>query len=97
MGKDIANSSAGSYGINLGSMAVTWVMRFVHGRVELWTGKAMAAAHRHKASVDKANRKEAKRQAKEEAERAKKEAVESHQKEFLDQIENHETQFDSLD
>jgi hypothetical protein len=97
MGKEIANSSIGSYGLNLGSMAVTWVMRFAHGNIERWTGKAMAAAHRQKASVDKASRKEAKRKAKEEAERAKKETMEIHQKEFLDQIENHDTPLDSLD
>ena len=35
-----------NYGINVGSMAVTWAMRFVYGKIELWTGKALASAHR---------------------------------------------------
>jgi hypothetical protein len=78
-------------------MVVTWVMRFAHGQIEQWTGRAMAAAHRQKASADKARRKEAKRKAKEETEQATKAAMESHQKEFLDHLDNHETQFDSLD
>lgn len=47
LGGEIAKSSAASYGINVGSMAVTWVMRFVYGYVEGWTGKEMARAHRN--------------------------------------------------
>ena len=32
----------GSYGINIGSMLVTWGLRFAHGQLETWTGKALA-------------------------------------------------------
>jgi hypothetical protein len=78
-------------------MVITWVMRFAHGQLEKWTGRAMAAAHRQKASADKARRKVAKQKATDEAEQARKAAMESHQKEFLDHLDNHETQFDSLD
>jgi hypothetical protein len=78
-------------------MVVTWAMRFAHGKIELWTGRAMAVAHRQTVDADKAHRKEAKQKAKEEAEQAKKAARESHQKEFLDHLDHHETQFDSLD
>lgn len=34
----------GGYGINIGAMLVTWILRFTHGRLEIWTGRAMSAA-----------------------------------------------------
>lgn len=97
MGQEIANSSAGSYGINIGSMVLTWAMRFIHGKLESWTGKAMAAAHRRQVRAEKAKRKEEKRKGKAEAENAKKQAMEDHRKEFVEHIENHDTELDSVD
>lgn len=31
----------GNYGVNIGPMVVTWMFRFVNGKLELWTGKAL--------------------------------------------------------
>ena len=72
MGGQIAQSPLANYGINIGSMAVTWVMRFVYGKIELWTGKALASAHREQrreartweSVEDRAARKTARKQAK---------------------------------
>ncbi|KAL7565336.1 hypothetical protein ACA910_014616 [Epithemia clementina (nom. ined.)] len=50
-----AQKTFGGYGINVGSMAVTWGLRFLHGRVEAWTGRVMLKAQ-------KELRKESKRQ-----------------------------------
>ena len=36
----------GGYGINIGSMLVTWGLRFAHGQIERWTGQALSAAMR---------------------------------------------------
>lgn len=69
-------------------MVVTWAMRFAHNKIELWTGRAMAAAYRQKVDADKIHRKEAKRKAKEDAEQARKAAMESHQKELLDHLDS---------
>jgi len=72
LGGEMAQSPMANYGINLGSMLVTWGMRFVYGRVEQWTGRALAAAHRKQRQAaraeesvdDKAARKAARKQAK---------------------------------
>ena len=50
----MAESSLASYGINIGSMAVTWGMRFVYGKIELWTGKALSSAHRQQRREERA-------------------------------------------
>lgn len=97
MGQEVANSSAGNYGINMGGMALTWAMRFLHGKLELWTGKAMSAAHRKQSSLEKAKRKEAKRKAKAQTEMAKRTAMENYQKEFMEQLENDGNEMDDVD
>ena len=72
MGGSMAQSSLANYGINIGSMAVTWGMRFIYGKIELWTGKALASAHRQQrrderaweSVEDRAARRAARKQAK---------------------------------
>jgi hypothetical protein len=72
LGGEIAKSHMANYGINIGSMLVTWVMRFGYGKIEMWTGNALSAAHRKQrkearqweSADDKAARKEARRIAK---------------------------------
>ncbi|GKY98538.1 hypothetical protein MPSEU_000810800 [Mayamaea pseudoterrestris] len=44
LGKEVAGSAIGSMSINIAPMAITWLMRFVHARLEAWTGRAMARA-----------------------------------------------------
>lgn len=44
MGGELAQSKAANYGINMGSMAITWLLRFCNGRLQHWTGLAMAQA-----------------------------------------------------
>jgi len=75
MGPEVAQSSLGNYGINIGPMLITWLMRDVHRRVETWTGKALVEAQKaqrraardtetpEERSARKAARKEAKREA----------------------------------
>ena len=46
MGGQMSKTSLANYGINLGPMAVTWGLRFLHRRIELWTGKAMSRAYK---------------------------------------------------
>lgn len=73
------------YGINLGPMALSWAFRFVNGKLEAYTGKALSRSYQkqkktsreHETSEEraarKAARKAAKRAAKEEAERIRQE------------------------
>lgn len=52
----------GNYGLNVGPMAISWLFRFVNGRLELFMGKALAAAHK---AQNKVHRKERKAEKKE--------------------------------
>jgi hypothetical protein len=73
MGEEVAKSQAGNYGINVGPMVLTWLMRYVHSKIESWTGRALVRAQREhrkrqrdaETSQERAARKEAKRVAKE--------------------------------
>jgi hypothetical protein len=73
MGEEVAKSQAGSYGINVGPMILTWLMRYVHSKIESWTGRALVRAQREQrkkqrdaeTTQERAARKEAKRVAKE--------------------------------
>jgi hypothetical protein len=46
MGGEVAKSSLGGYGINVGPMVIRWVMGFVYTRVEAWTGRALICSQR---------------------------------------------------
>ena len=92
MGDKVASGPLASYGINVGPMAVTWALRFVYGRLESFTGRALSRAYqkRKKESRDsestearaarKAARKAAKKAAREEAERKRREQEEAEAK-----------------
>lgn len=56
LGNEIANSPAGQYGINVGSMAVTWVLRYTYSLIEAWTGRVLARAHQEQRKQRKAER-----------------------------------------
>jgi len=72
MGGQMSQSPMANYGINVGSMILTWGMRFLYGKIEQWTGKQLAAAHRQQrrearqweTDDDRAARKAARKQAK---------------------------------
>ena len=49
----------GGYGINVGAMVVTWALRFTHGQLETWTGRALSAAMRAQKEKRKAKKKAA--------------------------------------
>ena len=76
LGKEVAASSVGSMRINVAPMAITWLMRFVHARLEAWTGRALAralqaqrrAARDNETPEEKAARKAAKKLAREQKE-----------------------------
>jgi hypothetical protein len=69
MGEEVAKSQVGSYGINVGPMLLTWAMRFVHAKMETWTGRALVRAQKERRRSERAaetpqqraDRKEAKR------------------------------------
>jgi hypothetical protein len=42
MGGEMANSSMANYGINVGSMLVTYGLRFLYGKIEQYTGAVLA-------------------------------------------------------
>jgi hypothetical protein len=80
MGGQMANSPMAQYGINVGPMVLTWALRFLQGRVERWTGRAMTRAQKVQRQQQRANetadekaarkaRKAARKAAKEEAQR----------------------------
>ena len=75
MGGHVAQTSLANYGVNVGPMAVSWILRFISGRVESWTGRALSGAQRAQRRAaremeteeEKAARKAARKQAKREA------------------------------
>jgi hypothetical protein len=79
MGGDISRTSLASYGINVGPMAISWILRYANNQVERWTGRAMSQAQKSQRKAERANetsqeratrraaRKEAKRAAQERA------------------------------
>jgi hypothetical protein len=81
MGGQVASGPMAKYGINIGPMAITWGFRFVASRLEAWTGRQLANAHRaqrkeakqwesaEERAARKATRRAAKKEAREEAEK----------------------------
>ena len=63
MGGEIARSPMANYGLNVGPMAVSWVMRFVYGRTESWTGRALSRAHQSQKRTARENENEEERAA----------------------------------
>jgi hypothetical protein len=45
MGGEVAKSSLAGFGVNIGPMVIGWLLRFLHVRVERFTGQAMAWAY----------------------------------------------------
>jgi len=58
------------YGVNVGPMAVTWTLRFVHGRLEGWTGRALSNAQKWQRKKEKADAKKNETPEEKEARRA---------------------------
>lgn len=56
MGGQVASGPMAKYGFNVGPMAISWLFRFLNGKFELWTGKALAKAQRLQRQQEKANR-----------------------------------------
>lgn len=52
----------GQYGMNVGPMAISWLFRFVNGRLEHWTGKALAQSLRRQKKKQKAAQKAARKE-----------------------------------
>lgn len=81
MGEKVAKGPLSKYGLNVGPMALTWGFRFLQGRLEAYTGRALSRAYQSKKkearewespeerAARKAARKAAKQAAREEAER----------------------------
>ena len=56
MGGQVASGPMAKYGFNVGPMAISWLFRFLNGKLELWTGKALATAQRQQRAQERANR-----------------------------------------
>lgn len=71
MGEQMARSSLGEYGINIGPVIIGWALRFLRSKLELWTGMVMSKALKKQRKVQRANEtpeeKELRRAAKKEA------------------------------
>ena len=104
MGGQVASGPLAKYGFNVGPMAISWAMRFAHGKLEIFTGKALSESYQRQKRAArqgetpeervarKAARKAAKRAAKEEAEQRRKEQESSEaqrRKEAADQATQH--------
>ncbi len=86
MGEKVAKGPLAKYGLNVGPMALTWGFRFLQGRLEAYTGRALSRAYQGKKKearewespeervARKAARKAAKQVARAEVERQKMEA-----------------------
>ena len=78
MGGPVANGPMGNYGINIGSMVVTWTLRLLHGQLEGFVGRCLRQAQKAQrkqqraaeTKEEKAVRKAAKRRRRQEAEAA---------------------------
>ena len=81
MGGPVSSGPLARYGINVGPMLITWVLRFLQGRLETWTGRALSNAHR--AQIKKSRRENEtpeEKEARRAARRARKAAREEEQK-----------------
>jgi hypothetical protein len=86
MGDKVKNGPLAKYGLNVGPMALTYGFRFLQGRLEAYTGRALARAYQkqktaarewespEERAARKAARKAAKKAAREEAENQKRDA-----------------------
>jgi hypothetical protein len=83
MGGEVAKSSLGGYGLNVGPMVITWVMRFVYTRLEAWTGRALVRAqHKQRQSArdnETPEERAARRKARKEQKRAAQEELDAQQ------------------
>jgi DNA segregation ATPase FtsK/SpoIIIE-like protein len=83
MGGEVAKSSLGGYGINVGPMVITWVMGFVYRRLEALTGRALVRAQRKQQQSARDNEtpeeRSVRRKARKEQKRAAQEEVDARQ------------------
>lgn len=58
MGGQVSTGPLAQYGVNVGPMLITWVLRFLQGRLETWTGRALSNARRAQTKQTKKERRE---------------------------------------
>ena len=75
MGGEMGQSKAANYGINVGSMAVTWGLRFLYGKIERFTGKVMSEAMKRQRKQARQNETQQERDARKAAKRERQNAV----------------------
>jgi hypothetical protein len=76
MGGEVAKSSLGGYGINVGPMVITWTMRFVYTRLEAWTGRALVRSQQKQRQAARDNESPEERAARRKARKEQKRAAE---------------------
>ena len=74
MGGQVASGPLAQYGINVGSIVITWTLRFLQGRLEVWVGRAMSSAHQSQKKSRRENETPEEKEARRAARRARKAA-----------------------
>jgi hypothetical protein len=75
MGEKVAQGPMGRYGMNVAPMAVTWMLRFLRGKVETHTAQALSNAYQQQKRQVRANETEEEKAARKAARKAAKQAA----------------------
>jgi len=70
MSGPVSSGPLARYGVNVGPMVITWGLRFLQGRLETWTGRALSNAHRAQTQQHKKQRRDNETPEEKEARRA---------------------------
>lgn len=96
MGGQVSTGPLARYGINVGPMLITWVLRFLQGRLEIWTGRALSNSRKAQTKQTKKQRREhetpEEREARRAARRARRAAREEEQQRRKEQEESMQRQ-----
>jgi len=83
MGGPVSQGPLSKYGLNVAPMAISWGMRFVHGRMEIWVGNAMRRSFKRQKKQKRDNETDEERAARKAVKRAAKAAEKAKQEEHL--------------
>ena len=97
MGGPIAKGPLGNYGVNVGPMLVTWLFRFLQGRLERFVGQALLQAqkrqHKEQRRQQRANETPEERSARKAAKRKRKQEKEEQQRQLQQQQQQQQRQY----
>lgn len=58
MGGPVSKGPLAGYGLNIAPMAIGWVFRFGHGKIEAWVGRVLSRAHQRQRKEEKRKQRE---------------------------------------